>query len=151
MPFWVYGVIGYIFLTGESIAPTNPFRMWAWSSRVIIVCVIVLEAFRRLAKKFPVIGNTQSGWKAVMSLCVGLVWAPFAWIGTLVLSVNIWASGSMFFRTINNWLGLPEIGFQRLIVNVVVVYLLHQLFTKLKIYERILPPLERLRGWYEGW
>ena len=109
----------------------------AWRIGIIIVCFTVcigcMKLVRKLEKKFPEKMPWFFTWPVLGVMYVfGLV-GLYTLVGALF---GIWKFVNPF-PAIHNWLGLPELGYQRPIVTVAVLLLLHLLFLRLKIYEGI--------------
>lgn len=118
---------------------TNPI-FWAWRIGGIIVCFTVANGCLRLGDKW----SEMPRW--FEWLLYGVLYV-FGFVGLMLLVVGtifpLWKYVNPF-GAIHNWLGLPEFGYQKPVVNVVVLLLLHLLLMRIEIYR------ELVGGWIKS-
>ena len=66
-------------------------------------------------------------------------------VGLIFLYTTILILANTLFGAIHNWLGRPEYGWQKLVVDVAVVYLLHRLFKRFGLYTY---PVVKAPAWW---
>ena len=106
---------------------------------IIIVCFAVTSGCLKLVDK----------WSEPPRLFVWLVPGVlyiFGLVGLLTLVSTLCVIWNFVnpFEPIHSWLGLPEVGYQRPVVSVVVLLLLHLLLMRVEIYR------ELVGGWWKS-